>query len=119
MGVNIKDILLNLGISPNYTGYYYLVELISERLKYLQDPKSLKAYSICEEYKRVGAVYNVTSASVERCTRHIIQKICKMEQPLLNILCRTQMFNKKHPTNKGFVFAIAEHINKLNNTQGE
>lgn len=117
MNEKIKDTLINCGISPNYTGYYYLVELISERLKYLNNPKLLTTYSICEEYKRVGEMFKVTPASVERCARHIIQKICKMEQPLLNTLCRTQMFDKSYATNKGFVFAIAEYINNLGGNQ--
>lgn len=113
MNVTVKDVLLNCGVSPNYAGYYYLVELISERLKYLEDPKSLINYSICEEYKRVAHIFNVSAGSVERCARHIITKISKMDQPLLETLCRTQLFDRNHLTNKGFIFAVAEHIHKM------
>lgn len=119
MPVSVSELLLNIGMTPNFLGYYYAIDLILIRLEHLKDPAKLNDFTMQQQYAVVAEKYNTSSCAIERSLRTAINVICKIDQPFLDVVCKTGMFNKDKPTNKNFICAIAEHINKLNNTQGE
>ncbi len=60
-----RDLLLDLGITPNYTGYFYLIdalEMISEEPQRLLQVTKLI-------YPEVARHYSTTACAVERCMR--------------------------------------------------
>lgn len=64
--MKIESFLFSLGISPAYSGFYYLVDMI---LCYERDPRC-KFWAL---YSDIADRYNTTVQTVERCARTCIK----------------------------------------------
>lgn len=68
----VRGYLFKLGISPDLTGYHYILEAIELIIK---EPNIIRKGMVTKVlYPTIGKANNVTSGSVERCIRHAITK---------------------------------------------
>lgn len=68
----VRGYLFKLGISPDLTGYHYILEAIEELIK---EPSIIRRNKVTSVLYPTIATHNgVSSGSVERCIRHAITK---------------------------------------------
>lgn len=100
----IKARLRELGVSPAVKGY----ECAALCIQKLAERK--KAYKIMELYAETARELNTTSSRVERSIRHMIQAYV-MKSPY-NAVIFAYSADKGNPTNKDFLFFLAEEFKK-------
>lgn len=100
----ITDLLLNLGATPNYTGFYYLVKAI---LLCIEDGKRLLAITKTL-YPDTAEYFSVSSYSVERNIRTVINVIWKHNPVLLEKIAGYKLSRK--PTTGQFLSIISFYI---------
>ncbi|MCC8163115.1 MAG: sporulation initiation factor Spo0A C-terminal domain-containing protein [Lachnospiraceae bacterium] len=85
-----RELLLDLGITPNYTGYFYLtdaLEMISEEpQRLLQVTKRV--------YPEIAGRYNTSAPAVERCMRTAAEIAWKTNPELLQKLVGHQLYKR-------------------------
>ncbi len=88
----IKKLLLKLGATPNYTGYYYLVKAVllcaEEESKLLSVTKTI--------YPETARYFSVSPSAIERDIRTVVKVIWQRNSPLLNEISGYRL--SKQPT---------------------
>ena len=100
----VKELLLKLGATPNYTGFHYLVKAIlmcvEEEFLLLSVTKTL--------YPEAAKLFSVTPSAYERNIRTVIQVIWHRNNALLNEISGYRLL--KQPTVSQFLSIIVEHL---------
>ena len=104
----IVKILLNLGISPNTKGYYYLRDLI------LICVTSDEQITICSRIldAKLAAKYYASECSIERAVRHAIKSgwYRHSEECAEMVFVNSLQSSNDIPTNSVFITAVSEWI---------
>ena len=79
MAGRIRRLLIQLGATPNYIGYRYLVEAICLSLV---DPQNLELITK-KIYLEVATTYQTTGSAVERNIRTVLEIIWREQTPML------------------------------------
>lgn len=104
----IKNVLRQLGITPNKKGYHYLVKGVMLVKSDFECGKP--ARSFMGVYKAIADVFDTKGGSVERCLRSVVED-AKYE----NTEVFKQLFgNIKNITVSNFISVIAEHVSQNN-----
>lgn len=101
--IKIKNVLKDLGITPNIKGYHYLAEAISIRAKANEENDFNKPQM--ELYREVAEKFKTTSSRTERAIRHAIgQSISR------NNTMYIKFFGNERVTCSHFIARMAEYI---------
>jgi len=109
--MTVKEYLYKCGISPDLAGYYYLKDMIEERIESLKN-KQLK-YEITKHYDRLAKKYNSGAQKIERCVRHAIESTAAggiKKNHFLNKVFGNFAEECEGITNKLFVCVSAEYV---------
>ena len=99
----IHGILVELGLSPAYTGIQYLHDAIEYCLKFGYRNLSIH-YDV---YPYIAQKYDATIPSIERTIRYAIQN-CNTKSPLYIYFCEMRGTDKF--TTKTFIYMICDYI---------
>lgn len=115
--LTISEILTQAGISPSSTGFPFLREAV--RLV-LQDPRLIHAMTT-ELYPTVASRFNTSPQRVERNIRHAIQIGWESGRgsAFYRFLGYAPPGDMPKPTNRTFIFLVAEYIRSLQEHQGQ
>lgn len=98
------DILLELGITPDLSGFHYIVDLV----EIIYNNQFAK---ICTTYVFVAEKYNKSSSKVERCVRHAIGKINTTTDEFCKYIgANVSSPETGKPTNSAFLFTLAHRL---------
>lgn len=102
-----QNILLGCGILPDKLGYNYLLTAID----LFRGP----THTMMELYKQVGDIFQVSSASVERCIRTCIYYAFYNKSFLyLNNFFKNDIFKRDtYLSNGGFISLIATYLDTI------
>lgn len=103
---NIREYLLNIGISSKYLGFEYIVEI--QRIL-LMDCKMIKSLSKCV-YPMVASKFYTTEASIEKNIRHLLK--CGWATSARFKEMFSKVFDNA-PTNRDFLCALAQNLKFL------
>lgn len=103
-----QNVLLACGIYPRKKGYNYLLTAI----EIFRGPTR----AMCDVYKSVGKIFNVTSASVERCIRTCLNEAFYANSFVyLNKFFKSEIFKKETYLSSGdFIGIIATYLDLIN-----
>lgn len=102
----VYDILDDIGVRSNLTGYYYL----SYGINYLLENPLTRTTSI---YRLVAEEFNSTSSKVDRCMRHAIENLFShIYDETVYQYFGNSLGTKKKPTNSQFLYAVAQYIRR-------
>lgn len=112
---DISESLLNLGLKPNLKGFNYIKEaiIIYPKLKFA-NKNIMDLYAIIAEY------HNVTSGSVEKAIRHLLERTWYCENiNLSHVIFDCPYINAEDvPKNSVFISTMAEILKyQLKNNQ--
>lgn len=79
--MNANKLLMEMGISPELTGYYYLVEAINLRKEKITSGDV--TYKFMNLYAEIAEKFNNTVTNVERVMRHAVEKAFETNNDLL------------------------------------
>lgn len=82
--MNANKLLMEMGISPDSTGYYYLVAAINLRKEMVVSGNV--THKFMELYDAIGKKFNSKPLNVERAMRHAVEKAFELNNDLL---CKT------------------------------
>ena len=106
--IRISNILKDLGVPVNVSGYKYLRDAIEITMKDME-----KVYSICKKlYPEVANTFKTTPSRVERAMRHAIEiGFTRVQGDIYNKIFRTSVtFYKGKPTNAEFIATVADWL---------
>ncbi|MDD4351151.1 MAG: sporulation initiation factor Spo0A C-terminal domain-containing protein [Clostridia bacterium] len=103
---NIREYLLNIGISSKYLGFEYIVEI---QKILLMDCKMMKSLSKCV-YPMVASKFYTTEASIEKNIRHLLK--CGWSTSTRFKEMFSKIFDDA-PTNRDFLCALAQNLKFL------
>ena len=95
--INLRMILIKLGISSNIKGFHYILKTVNFIRK-----KQIHT-NITTVYEMVAKELNTTSSSIERGIRHSIQKSCKNNNILKDIYGDV-------PDNSAFIYDLVFNL---------
>ena len=98
--MDIKDYLIENGITPNLRGFRYLIEAVNFCIDHFNHKKEYPAV-VNVIYPAVAELFNTTPSKVERGIRYIIE------------LLPRSLFNGRRLTNSGVIFYFA-YLNSEN-----
>ena len=102
MRQKIKKLLKKLNITPNLSGYYYLMDTIEMVYEHKKD----YVHATMELYSDVAKKYNQKISKIERGIRTAISK--------MDINVFKQMFKYTGKVNNGvFIFMVADELNDI------
>ena len=105
---SVYEVLKNLCVTPNYTGYRYLIDTVDLILAEDTDNVSLTKYI----YPVIGKKYSVSENSVERSIRTVIKNTWE-HAPDCEIIKYFGMYALTpgfKPSNSRYVFALADYL---------
>ena len=70
--MNAKQLLMSMGISPDSTGFHYLVAAINLRKEKVMSGNV--THKFMDLYAEVAQMYKSTAANVERTMRYAVEK---------------------------------------------
>lgn len=82
--MNANKLLMEMGISPDLTGYYYLVAAINLRKEKITNGDV--THKFMDLYAEIAEKFNNTVTNVERTMRHAVEKAFETKNDLL---CKT------------------------------
>ncbi len=82
--MNTNKLLMEMGISPDLTGYYYLVAAINLRKEKIMSGDV--THKFMDLYTEIAKKFNSTCVNVERAMRHAVEKAFELNNDLL---CKT------------------------------
>lgn len=104
----IKNVLRQLGITPNKKGYHYAVKGVMLAKREFERGKLVRNF--LEVYNAIGDAFDTKGYCVERCLRSVISDAEKENTEVFK-----QLFgNIKNITVSGFISIIAEHVSQNN-----
>lgn len=114
----IKKLLLDVGISPDLSGFHYLVEAINAQEEVRLNGK--EKCSLTALYMEIAEKFNNTAPAVERSIRHAVEKAFKSNNILLYKIFNTLIDGKSGKvTVSCFVCTLAEYLIMEENNNNE
>ena len=103
-----KKLLLEMGVSPDLSGYHYLAEAITtvRELVLINDVN----YKFMVLYMQIAKKFNTTSSRVERAMRHAVETAFSFKNELLHEMFSTLIDESGKVTNSCFVCTLVEHL---------
>jgi two-component system response regulator (stage 0 sporulation protein A) len=80
--MNANKLLMEMGVSPELTGYYYLVEAINLRKEMITSGNV--THKFMELYDVIGKKFNSKPLNVERAMRHAVEKAFEINNDTLS-----------------------------------
>lgn len=104
-----NKLLLKVGVSPDLSGYHYLVEAISTTKDACLNGNV--NYKLTSLYADIGKKFDTTASRVERCMRHAVEKAFTINSPLLHEIFDTLIeFDSGKVVNSCFVYTLAQYL---------
>lgn len=107
----VKQLLLEVGVTPTEKGFYYLVDAIHIAVE--DAAAGVKACAIMELYKEVAALHYAytTARSVERCIRYAIERAFnKRTAKLESVFKGIEDKESGKVTNGCFIHTLAQYL---------
>ena len=101
----LEDIMKEAGITPNYMGYWYLIEAVKVTSENIKNVK-LHGYI----YPKVANKFNVTPDSIERCIRNCASLTWERSPEFCKKILGEKIM--KSPTNSEFIAAISQYYKR-------
>ena len=104
-----NKLLLEVGISPDLSGYHYLTEAINATKETLLSGKVNDKITVL--YDNIATKFNTTGIRVERAMRHAVEKAFTINSPLLHEIFDSLIeFNSGKVVNSCFVYTLAQYL---------
>lgn len=101
--------LMKVGISPEISGYYYLIEAINTMKKAILNGEV--NYKFTALYAQIGKKFNISAARVERAIRHSIEKAFSNNNAMLHKIFDSLIdYESGKVVNSCFVCTIAQYL---------
>lgn len=97
MKKKVEDILIELGIYPNLSGFDYICKAVY----YIMADRTVR---ICNVYKMVAKDFNATNTAVERSIRHALSKADKESETYKKYM------SVKDTTNSAVLYTLATKL---------
>ena len=105
---NIQKVIDDLGVKPNQSGYFYIVDGVSAALETIREGKACK--QVMNMYIDIAKKHGTTSTRVERDIRYSIEVVHKNANNLYEGLFPNE---EKKPKNSAFLSRLALYVDQL------
>ena len=113
----IRNLLKNLGIMPNYKGYSYITQGVEIVLEEFKQGKTFKQrIGTCDLYALIAELNNDTPTRVERAIRYAVDVAYRQGMNKMNELFPNM---KWKPRNTTFILTLAEYVLFLRGGEGK
>ena len=103
-----NKLLMEVGISPDLSGYHYLKSAIESVKEMILGDKVNDSFM--NLYAKIAVKFNTTSSRVERAMRHAVEKATELNNASFKGMFNTLVDGNDNPTNSCFVYTLAEHL---------
>ncbi|MBR6793360.1 MAG: sporulation initiation factor Spo0A C-terminal domain-containing protein [Clostridia bacterium] len=107
--IEMKKMLIQMGVSPELKGYHYLAEAITMQRDRFDEGKVVKP--CMEVYADIAKAHNDTASRVERAMRHAIERAFSHYNEALEDLFHALIdLDSGKVSNSCFICTMAEHF---------